>query len=154
MHPATNVELSIMQSHSTEPQAAELPESLLHTASVIPDMNYLMTEDSNQNLLEPTQFRSHFVDCMEMSADMAYGGCVFRCSFSLVSQLCPANVGRAARRQMAMPWSLVALVPMAIRLSPRLGYTCCRKSKAYIALRRSPSLAMSPWGMTLTFGRR
>ncbi|MBW4578924.1 MAG: DUF1997 domain-containing protein [Tildeniella nuda ZEHNDER 1965/U140] len=59
-----------MQSHSTEPQSAELPEGFLHTASVIPDMNYLMTEDSDQNLLEPTQFRSHFVDCMEMSADV------------------------------------------------------------------------------------
>ncbi|PSB27915.1 hypothetical protein C7B82_15745 [Stenomitos frigidus ULC18] len=59
-----------MQSHSTESQSTELPEGLLHTASVIPDMNYLMTEDSDQNLLEPTQFRSHFVDCMEMSADL------------------------------------------------------------------------------------
>jgi hypothetical protein len=59
-----------MQSHSTESQSAEFPEGSLHTASAIPDMNYLMTEDSDQNLLEPTQFCSHFVDCMEMSADL------------------------------------------------------------------------------------
>ena len=59
-----------MQSHSTESQSTDRPEGLLHTASVIPDMNYLMTEDSPQDLLEPTQFRSHFVDCMEMAADM------------------------------------------------------------------------------------
>jgi Protein of unknown function (DUF1997) len=59
-----------MQSHSTESQPAEFTEGLLHTASVIPDMNYPMTEDSDQNLLAPTQFHSHFVDCMEMSADL------------------------------------------------------------------------------------
>ncbi|MBW4471298.1 MAG: DUF1997 domain-containing protein [Stenomitos rutilans HA7619-LM2] len=33
-------------------------------------MNHLMTDDSSQDLIEPTQFRSHFVDCMEMSSDM------------------------------------------------------------------------------------
>ncbi len=59
-----------MQSHSTEFQSAEIPNGLLHTTSVIPDMNYLTTEDSTQALIEPTQFRSHFVDCMEMSADV------------------------------------------------------------------------------------
>jgi len=59
-----------MQSHSTESQSVDLPEGLLHTASVIPDMNYLMSDDSSQNLIEPTQFHSHFVDCMEMASDM------------------------------------------------------------------------------------
>lgn len=59
-----------MQPHAIESNAVERPEGLLHTASVIPDMNYLMTDDSSQNLIEPTQFRSHFVDCMEMSSDM------------------------------------------------------------------------------------
>ncbi|MBW4695473.1 MAG: DUF1997 domain-containing protein [Lyngbya sp. HA4199-MV5] len=58
-----------MQSNSTESNPVERPEGLLHTASVIPDMNYLMTDDS-QNLIEPTQFHSHFVDCMEMASDM------------------------------------------------------------------------------------
>jgi hypothetical protein len=59
-----------MQSHSTESNPVERPKGLLHTASVIPDMNHLMTDDSSQDLIEPTQFRSHFVDCMEMSSDM------------------------------------------------------------------------------------
>lgn len=59
-----------MQSPFTESNPVERPEGLLHTASVIPDMNYLMTDDSSQNLIEPTQFRSHFVDCMEMASDV------------------------------------------------------------------------------------
>lgn len=59
-----------MQSHSTEFHSAEISDGLLHTTSVIPEMNYLMTEESTHNLLEPTHFRSHFVDCMEMAADV------------------------------------------------------------------------------------
>ena len=57
-----------MQSHSTEFSSAEISNGLLHTTSVIPETHYLMAEDSTQHPTETTQFRSHFVDCMEMPA--------------------------------------------------------------------------------------
>lgn len=59
-----------MQSHSTQFSSAENSDGLLHTTSVIPETQYLMTEDSTQHLTEPTQFRTHFVDCMELPANV------------------------------------------------------------------------------------
>ena len=58
-----------MQLHSTGHHSAEIPDDTLHTASVVSDGSYVMTEESNRDAIEPTQFRSHFVDCMEMYAD-------------------------------------------------------------------------------------
>lgn len=59
-----------MQSHSTGFSSAKISDGSLHTTSVIPETHYLMTEDSTQHPTEPTQFRTHFVDCMEMPAEM------------------------------------------------------------------------------------
>ncbi|XHX77801.1 MAG: DUF1997 domain-containing protein [Stenomitos frigidus ULC029] len=59
-----------MQSHSTEFSSAEFSDGLLHNTSVIPETRYLMTEETTPHSTESTQFRSHFVDCMEMPADV------------------------------------------------------------------------------------
>jgi hypothetical protein len=58
-----------MPLNSTEHPLAEMSDGTLHSVSVIPDTNYLMMEESTQTVMEPTQFRSHFVDQMELHAD-------------------------------------------------------------------------------------
>lgn len=58
-----------MQLNHTEHHSAEISESVIHTLSVIPEGNYLMTEESSQTTTEPTQFHSRFIDHMELYAD-------------------------------------------------------------------------------------
>ncbi|NJP08714.1 MAG: DUF1997 domain-containing protein [Leptolyngbyaceae cyanobacterium RU_5_1] len=59
-----------MQSyHPIEHQSAEIPDGLLHTASVVQGANYSTTEESPQSVSEPTRFYSQFVDSMELYAD-------------------------------------------------------------------------------------
>ena len=59
-----------MQLNSTEPVSAEIPDGLLHTASVIPNPNASMTEESVCSQPELTKFYSQFIDSMEMHADV------------------------------------------------------------------------------------
>lgn len=58
-----------MQLDSTEHISADIPEGLLHTASVIPNPNASMTEESVSNQSELTKFYSQYIDSMEMHAD-------------------------------------------------------------------------------------
>jgi hypothetical protein len=59
-----------MQFNPAEHPSAEISESLLHTASVISNPNTPMTEESPHSGIEPTKFHSHFVDSMEMQANV------------------------------------------------------------------------------------
>lgn len=59
-----------MQLHSTEHSFAEIPDGLLHTASIIENPNATMVEESNRNDTELTKFYSQYIDCMEMYADI------------------------------------------------------------------------------------
>lgn len=59
-----------MQFHSTEPSLTEIPDGLLHTASVIPNPNAPMVEESNHTDIEPTKFYSQYIDSMDMYADV------------------------------------------------------------------------------------
>ena len=63
-----------MQSHSTEYSSIEPSDRLLHvvarsSAASYSATDYSATEESDRTVMEPTQFRSQFVDCMEMNAD-------------------------------------------------------------------------------------
>lgn len=58
-----------MQSHSTHPDSIEPSEHFFHVASVVHDSNYAAVEDATRTVTEPTQFRSRFVDHMELYAD-------------------------------------------------------------------------------------
>ncbi len=60
-----------MQLNSTEHLSADIPDGLLHTASVIPNPNASMTEESVRNHTEPTKFYSQYIDSMEMHADVS-----------------------------------------------------------------------------------
>jgi Protein of unknown function (DUF1997) len=60
-----------MQSyHPTEKPSTDLPNSLLHKASVVAGADYSIPEDAAQAVNEPTQFSSHFEDQMELCADL------------------------------------------------------------------------------------
>jgi hypothetical protein len=59
-----------MQLDSTDPVSAEIPDGLLHTASVIPNPNAPMTEESVRNQPELTKFYSQYIDNMTMYADL------------------------------------------------------------------------------------
>ncbi|UBF24219.1 DUF1997 domain-containing protein [Kovacikia minuta CCNUW1] len=59
-----------MQFNPAEPTATEVSEGLLHTASVISNPNTSMPEELPHSGIEPTKFYSHFVDSMEMHADV------------------------------------------------------------------------------------
>jgi Protein of unknown function (DUF1997) len=60
-----------MQSHSTDYSSIENSDRLLHVVARSGAASYPFTEDSDRTVMEPTQFRSHFVDCMEMNADVS-----------------------------------------------------------------------------------
>lgn len=60
-----------MQSyHPAEHPSPHMADSLIHTSSVVPAADYSITEESAQIVNEPTRFYSHFVDSMEMYADV------------------------------------------------------------------------------------
>jgi Protein of unknown function (DUF1997) len=59
-----------MQSyHPTEHSSPDLPNSLVHTASVVAGAEYSTPEDAAQTVNELTQFSSQFKDQMELCAD-------------------------------------------------------------------------------------
>lgn len=57
-----------MQSPFTEPQPLKASDSLLHIASIASN-TYAGVDDPSENVTEPTQFCSQFVDYMELYAD-------------------------------------------------------------------------------------
>lgn len=58
-----------MQSQSTESQAIDTSGVILQTISGLSNSDDSMAEELTRTALEPTQFHSRFVDCMEMYAD-------------------------------------------------------------------------------------
>lgn len=58
-----------MQSYPIKHPSTEIPNGLLHTASVVPGVDYSVTEEPTRSVIEPTRFYCRFVDCMEMYAD-------------------------------------------------------------------------------------
>ena len=59
-----------MQSHSTEYSSIENSDRLLHVVARSGAASYPAIEESDRTVMEPTQFHSHFIDCMEMNADV------------------------------------------------------------------------------------
>jgi len=57
-----------MQLHSTDYPSAEAPDDVFPSISVIPESDYLVTEESSQSVIEPTQFYTCFIDYMELCA--------------------------------------------------------------------------------------
>jgi hypothetical protein len=61
-----------MQSYRSTEQPAEVPNGVIHTASVLSNADYpvSVTKDAAQLVNEPIRFDSQFKDCMELCADM------------------------------------------------------------------------------------
>lgn len=60
-----------MQSYqSTDRPSTDISGRLIHTASVMPNTDYSIAEESAQSVSEPIRFYSQFVDSMEMYADV------------------------------------------------------------------------------------
>lgn len=58
-----------MQSYRSTEQPAEVPNSAMHTASLLSNADFSVTEDAAQLVNEPIYFHSQFKDHMEMCAD-------------------------------------------------------------------------------------
>lgn len=58
-----------MQSYSTEHSSIETSEGYIHVVSVVSDPNYSTPDEQTWTVIEPTQFHSQFIDCMELYAD-------------------------------------------------------------------------------------
>ncbi len=58
-----------MQSYRSKEQPADLPHGVMHTASLLSNADFSVTEDAAQLVNEPIRFNSPFKDHMEMCAD-------------------------------------------------------------------------------------